>query len=184
MNKFILFPCIKPEEENLFDGYVVCLGSSRDLNLKVYFPIRDDYAELVNDILNGDEDKFNQHEILNIFTTMTSSWSSGDRFLSGIILDLKMNTDNEPEMTVQILVAYINGILDSVVKTTFSNAMILAAMEDVPVFMTDALMSNLLPKGDDFFNHDGNPQNEDGSKPLDKEILDIAKEIISGKIKD
>lgn len=190
MNKFILFPCVEPDEENqkLFDGHVVSLGASRDLNFKVYFPIREDYADLINAVLNGDKEKIARHEILNIFTTMTDSWSSGDRFLSGIILDLRIDENNEPEMTVQILVSYINGILDSVVRTTFSNAMILAAMEDVHVFMTDALMSNLLPKGDDFFDDypdgSGNTPSNQGDKPIDKELLEIAKGIISGKIKD
>jgi len=189
MNKFVLYPCIKPEEENpLFDGHVVCLGSNRDLNLKVYFPIREDYAQLINNILKGDNQEIIKHEVISVFTTMIDSWGSGDRFLSGAILDLKTNSNGDPEMSVQILISYMNGILDSVVRTSFSNSMILAAMEDVPVFMTDALMENLLPKGDDFFNDDDDGDDDggdiDGNKPVDKEILEIAKNIISGNIKD
>ena len=206
MNKFLVFPCIKQEAIEGREGYsgpVVSLGNASNISFVLFFPVSEENASLINYVLEKppSKQKINAGSVLGIYKTMIDSWSAGERFLSGILMDMEYDEEIEQEViNVRLVISDDHGSIDSVVKTNFIHAILLAAMERKEVLVSNELLSKLLPKTqDDEMDEEDmddieNEENEENIKdvkevkdvkklPVDKEILEIAKQIMSGKIK-
>jgi hypothetical protein len=116
-------------------------------------------------------------------------------------------------ISTRLVISNEHGDVDSIIRVNFIHAIIIAAMERREIMVTNALLDKLIPKdvdengneitdeNEDEENNDNDNDDEDedddktddrdkgnGKKPehkypVDKEILDIAKKIINGKIK-
>jgi hypothetical protein len=193
-NKFYVFPKIDIDNfeiEDDFEGSLISLVSINDLSLVLLFPINEDTMDLVNFILSEEKDVENidyYMDKLNVYQTMIDSWKSSDRFLSGIILDLEFNTKTEEDfLNVKLIISDSSGDVDSVVDASFESAILLSSIEKKEIFVTNKLLNKLLPKNDHLNeNYDDEVLNdlENNEGVSDPQIVDIAKQIISGKIKD
>lgn len=202
MNKFLVFPCIKQEGIEGREGYsgpVVSLANASNVSFVLFFPVSEENASLINYVLEKPPSKqtINAGSVLGIYKTMIDSWSAGERFLSGILMDTEYDEEIEQEViNVRLVISDEHGSVDSVVKTNFIHAILLAAMERKEVLVSNELLSKLLPKTQD--EEMDEDEDEDGIEedvkevkdvkdvkklPVDREILEIAKRIMSGKIK-
>lgn len=191
MNKFLVFPCIKQDTKEGYSGPVVSLASASNISFVLFFPISEDSASLINYVLEKPPEKqtINAGSVLGIYKTMLDSWSAGDRFLSGILMDTEYDEESKQEViNVKLIISDEHGSVDSVVKTNFVHAMLLAAMERKEILVSNELLSKLLPKSkldedDEEVSETESSKNVKNKLPVDKEILEIAKRIMSGKIK-
>ena len=201
MNKFLVFPCIKQEEGDGYNGPAVTLACASDISLALFFPISEENAALINFVLDEKKEKkidLNTN-ILGVYKTMLDSWRAGDRFLSGILMDVIFDTETEEEViAVKLMLSDEDGNVDSVIKVNFTHAIFLAAMDRKEILITNELLNKLVPKDDveeeeeeeeDSDIIEDNKTSKKLSKeerkkyPVDKDILDIAKKIMQGKIK-
>ena len=114
---------------------------------------------------------------------MLDSWQAGGRFLSGIIMDTVYNNNFKKEVPIiRLVLSDSNGIIDSFVTVNFIHAILLAAMEKLEIIVTDRLLEIMLP------NEDGDSsmtfKNKHPEFLEDKGIVDIARQIMKGKIND
>ena len=203
MNKFLIFPCIKQEDGKGYNGPVVTLACASNISFALFFPVSEENAALINFVLEEKKDKkpdINTN-ILGVYKTMMDSWRAGERFLSGILMDVVFDTATEEEViTVKLLLSDEDGNIDSVTKVNFTHAVLIAAMERKEIIVSDDLLDKLMPKDEreECEDCDGcgeceedsdvadtkKPNKEENKKyPIDKDILDIAKQIMQGKIK-
>jgi len=195
MNKFLVLPCVKQDNDNGYNGSVVTLSCSINMDFVLFFPISDDNADLINHILNTKPDEYTTHQnIIGIYKTMLDSWEEGGRYLSGIFLDTEIDPSNKEEtIAVKLIISSEDGSVDSIIGVNFTHAILLAAMERREIIVSNKLLRKLLPKEEDDDDEDddddGSPKDktdktDDKKKfPIDKDILDLAKKIMSGKIK-
>lgn len=201
MNRFILFPCVVQKDDSDYTGPLASLVSQINENMVLFFPISEDNASLINFSLNEENRKkmtVNQ-DIVGIYKTMIESWKSGDRHISGVILDAKYDTEaKEDVIDASVILIDADGNIDTVVKTNFVHAMVVVAIEDMEVYVTDDLFSKLRPHGVEGEENDEEDEDseEGGDKPktppqlpknefpVDNNIISIARQIMNGKIKD
>ena len=179
MNKFEVIKCIEVQE-NDYDGPCVIMACCSDPSFMLFFPINKENAKIINYVLKENSKYDINTNILGIYKTMIDSWKSSDRFLSGIIMDTIYNSEAKDEiLMIRLALSDQDGNIDSLVHVNFLHAMLLAAMEGVDVIVSDKLLEKMVP----------NDEEDKHSKltphfPEDKKIVDIAKKIMGGKIKD
>jgi len=119
---------------------------------------------------------------------MLDSWKAGDRYLAGIVMDIVYDEGAEEDViSPTLIICDSNGNVDAVLNVNFVHAVMLAAMNRKEVLVTNELLSKLLKDPDDN-EEDGEEQESDEEQkkddkrfPVDKQILDIARDIMSGK---
>lgn len=187
MNKFVVFACLKLEEAegSEYEGSVVVLAHSADPSLMLFFPVSEQDALVISNILN-DDDNANYDvdvNILGIYATMLASWRAGDRYLSGIAIDTTYNDDMNKEIPlVRLILSDHNGMVESFVRVNFIHAVLLAAMENVDIIINDKLLNIMLPNSEKSI--DEIKTSHDGHFPEDKNIINIAKKIMEGRINE
>jgi hypothetical protein len=206
MNKFLVFPCIKKNEIDGYSGPLVTLANDNNISFSLFFPTSEENANLINYILETPPNKHSLNDvgIIGMCKTMLSSWAAGDRFLSGIHMDTEYDLETEQDIiTIRLIISDNHGEIDSVLRVNFVHAIILAAIARRDIMVTNCLLEKLIPKDkegmendmdeDEDSDEDDDPPNKPDTPdkpemlkrkfPVDKEILDIAKKIMTGKIK-
>jgi hypothetical protein len=202
MYKFIVLPCSEatPEDDSSpkYQGHVVPLGCPSDMSLVLFFPIDEKNASIVNYLLSEEKDCDFNSDVLGLYQTMLDSWTAGDRFLSGIIMEsVYSEIMKENVVSVKIILSsHRTGRIEGFVKVNFAYAIILAAMEKIEITIDKELIDRLMPSGemdDDDDDDDERPlgtklddkvdKKKNQSYPVDENILEIAKGIMSGRIK-
>ena len=189
MNKFFVFPCIdQTDDEESYQGTVVSLASVSNMAFVLFFPIAKDYADLINFVLKDNKETKANLQMLGIYQTMLDSWKAGDRYLSGIVMDIKYSEKTDEEIIASFFIICDSmGNVDTVLNVTFVHAVMIAAMERKEVLVTNELLQKLLPAPDEDEDEiQDKPDHEDVQTkfPVDKQILDIARDIMSGKKKN
>ena len=112
MNRFHVHPCVPHAEisEEDVEGFVLPLASEIENNCILFFPVPDEDGILINHLLELDEAGQQQVELIEVFKTMIKTWKSGDRFLSGILLDSKYNAEIDEE-NLQVNVILSSGMM-------------------------------------------------------------------------
>lgn len=203
MNRFVLFPCVVQKEETSgYSGPLASLISQTNTNLVLFFPISEENASIINYSLNEENRKkinVNQ-DVIGVYKTMIESWKAGDRHISGVILDAKYDNDaKEHIIDASIIIINSDGNLDNVVKTNFVHAMVVVAIEDMEVYITDYLFNKLKPQENIEENDEEDDEDKDGPSkppspvtpelpkqefPIDQKIITIARQIMNGKVED
>jgi hypothetical protein len=190
MNKFLVFPCIKQSNENGYNGPVVVLACASNVSFALFFPMSEENATMINYILEHKPSEYNSNQsVIGIYKTMLESWEDGGRFLSGIHLGTEFDPESKEEtISVKLIISDEDGAVDSITRVNFIHAVLLAAMERKEILIDTALLKKLMPHEDDEDDEDeANPTHtmpsHDKKFPVDKDILEIAKKIMSGKIK-
>jgi hypothetical protein len=187
MNKFIVFPCIKQSNENGYNGPVVTLACASNVSFALFFPISEENSKLINYILEHKPNEYTSNlNVIGIYKTMLDSWEAGGRFLSGISLDTEFDSDTKEEtISVKLIISNEDGSVDSMIKVNFVHAVLLASMERKEIIVSNDLLNKLMPPDEE--DEEEGASNvvpaKDKKFPVDKDILDIAKKIMSGKIK-
>jgi len=209
MNKFLVFPCVKQNNMNGYNGSAVMLACSVNINYVLYFPMSDENAALINYILDKPATRItiDSGSVLGVYRTMLDSLTSGDRFLSGIFMDTELDPESQREDIIpRLIISDEHGAIDAIVRVNFVHAVIIAAMERKEILISKEMLQKLIP----IDKEEKNGKNEENvmtseeltedekdtskqknkkeelpkkSFPVDSEILDIAKKIMSGKIK-
>jgi len=189
MKKFVIISSVKMDaEENGggYDGPAVVLACTSDPSVVLFFPVPPEKADIIGYLTHEGGYDINT-ETLGLYKTMIDSWSNGDRFLSGIVMDC-VNSDkgdkgddvDDDVMQVEILISdSISGLVDSIVPVSFLNSIILAAIQKIEIIMSDKLLNKLLPQEESEDEEDFYTQSH---FPEDKKIIDIVKDIMEGKI--
>ena len=190
MNRFTVLSCIdEDEEQSTHDGPVVALGSCSEPNILLLFPITKENSAIIKYVLNGEGDFDINTNILGIYKTMVDSWKTADKYLCGIIVDTIYDQELDDDVIfIRLALADDNGELDSLVHINFVHGVLLAAMEKIDLIFSDNVLGKLIPSEEKIFedlNLSGsdNP-NPDSNFPEDKNLLNIVKQIMHGKIEE
>ena len=189
MNKFAVVSCadMKDDEDMDYDGYAVILAYIADPTFLLFFPIPEESAKVLEYVLQENTNYDVNTSVLGLYKTMIDSWRTTDRYLSGMIMDAAYDEGFDDDiLMVKLALADSDGALDSLVNINFVNAMIVAAMNEVQIIISEKLLSKLNPPDDI---GEGNididiDKEQLNSFPEDKKILKIVKEIMNGKIKE
>jgi Mg-chelatase subunit ChlI len=199
MNKFSILSCVNVNEKE-YDGPCVILVCESDPSFMLFFPMTEENGKIITYVMNDNNDYDINTNILGIYRTMVDSWNSADRYLAGIIMDSGYEeNEDKSELIIRLALADKIGFIDSLVRVNFLHAILLAAMEKVPIIVSDDLIDRMLPtigldEDEDDDEEEDNlldkkdlhrlSKNKIGLHPEDKDIVDIAKKIMSGKIKE
>ena len=115
---------------------------------------------------------------------MVDSWKAGDRYLSGIVMDIVFDPETgEDIISPTLIICDSMGNVDAVLNVNFVHAVLLAAMERKEILVTNELLRKLIPMPSHEDETDEPPLDVDKESefPVDKQILDIARDIMSGK---
>jgi bifunctional DNase/RNase len=169
-------------EEN-YNGTCVIISRISDPSFMLFFPISKENAKIINYVLKEDSKYDVNTNILGIYKTMIDSWKAGDKYLSGIIMDTNYNHELKDEvLVIRLALADSDGHLDSLVHVNFLHSVLLAAMEGVDIVVSDKLIEKMIPEEDEKMNSLQNCSIQ--HFPEDKKIVDIARKIMNGKIKE
>ena len=185
MNKFIILSCIDVKE-NDYDGPCIVLGCISDPSFMLFFPISEENAKVITYVLEGNDDYDINTNILGIYRTMVNSWQASDRYLSGIIMDAVYDKNVKDELlSIRLALSnQENGDLDSLVPVNFLHAVLLAAMERVEIIVSEKLLEQMMPSSEKKERDERRGKNNKSEHfPEDKALVDIAKKIMSGKVK-
>lgn len=181
MNKFKVIKCIDVNEGD-YDGPCVIMACVSDTSFMLFFPINKENAKIINYVLKKNSKYDINTNILGIYKTMIDSWEADDKFLAGIIMDAIYNDELKDEvLMIRLALSDKDGNLNSLVHVNFLHAILLAAMEEVDIIVSEKLISKMVPENE---NEERRAHNFDAHFPEDKKIVDIAKKIMGGKIKD
>ena len=196
MNKFNIMPCISQEEvdEESKGGFVVPLSGEVGTSCIIFFPVADKVAEVVN-LLLGVEDTdtgIDQEEIegsIDLYKTMVNSWRTGDRFVSGVHIDIVYSKEKEEDILDArlILSSTDDGYVEAIIKINFAHALIVSLLEEVEVTLSGDLLNAFMPDlmgGEEPLEALEDSLPEEGDYPVDENIAKIAKSILNGKIKE
>jgi hypothetical protein len=182
MNKFEVTKCVEIDEPG-YKGHCVILSCASDPSFLLFFPIGKENVKTINFVL-ADSSKYDINtNVLGIYKTMIDSWRASDRYLSGIIMDTIYNDEMKEEiLMIRLALSDSDGDIESLVHVNFLHAILLAAMEGTYIIVGDSLLSKMVADMEQ-------PEEEIVKKktphfPEDKKIVDIAKKIMGGKIKD
>ena len=184
MNKFIVFSCIdlKKDEEAEYDGTIVALANTSDPTFMLFFPVSPENAKIINYVLDGREDKSVKTDIIEIYETMLDSWRAGQRYLSGIIMDMHYDPQMDKSLPmIRLILSDDSGVVDSLVYVNLIHAVILASIEKIEIMISDRFLEMMLPETDESMERLNQRTPE---FPEDKRIVDLARKIMEGKIKD
>ena len=178
------------QETERYSGSAITLADSTNISFVLSFPVADESADIINYLLDNDPEtiSMDSHQ-LGIYKTMIETWEAGERFLSGIYMDFVHSAESDEEIiSVKLIVSGPNGVVDGVTDINLTHAVILAALERKEIIISDRLVKKLIPEefGEDDFIEDDEDDDFDGDFPYDggdPKILNIAKDIINGKIK-
>ena len=212
LKRFQILQCVSPKSdnaENQTNSNVVAMCSPEDPNIVLYFPIPEEDAAVINYIIDPEKykDQKPNAKILGLYQTIMSGFESSGTFVSGIVIGFE-NIDNEDILSCDVHLSLMEGgYLESIMKTTFSNAMVFAAMNDIELFLTNTLFEKLIGEIEDVIeNSTDNQDNQDDQKttqstqpkntPIEnekknklkndkdaKKIAKIAKNIMNGKLR-
>jgi hypothetical protein len=185
MNRFEIVECIDVKEKD-YEGTCIIMACMTEPDLMLFFPISKDNSKMINYVMQEDSKYDINTNILGIYKTMLDSWASTDRYLSGIIMDSVISEVSKEEiLTVKLALADPNGDLDSLIQVSFLHAIVLGAMTGTSVIVSDKLLEKMMPEDDEEYHPKVKSKNNNQAHfPEDKKIVDIAKKIMSGKIKD
>jgi len=149
----------------------------------LFFPVSKENAKIINYVLKEDSKYDINTNILGIYKTMINSWKASDKYLAGIIMDTIYNNEIKDEvLMIRLALSDSDGHLDSLVYVNFLHSVLLAAMESVDIVVSDRLIEKMVPEEEE---KNGSLQNHsDKHFPEDKKIVDIARKIMNGKIKE
>jgi len=194
MNKFGILDCVEVDE-NGYKGPCVILVCISEPNFMLFFPVSKENSDVINYVLKEEGEYDVNTNVIGIYKTMIDSWNSSDRYLSGIIMDVVYDKELKDDvLMIRLALANDEGNLDSLVHVSFLHAILLTAMEGSEIIVGDKLMEQMMPS--EFNDNENNENNENEEKetkknktktpefPGDKKIVDIARKIMSGKIKD
>jgi len=211
MSKFVVLPCSNIEDDKSidYDGHVVALASSSDVDLMVFFPVSMENARLINYVLEDENPYDINTDVLGVYQTMLDSWISGDSFLSGIIMDTIYSEEIEDNVVSVRLLLSSNrtGRIEGLVRVNFIHSIILAAMEKVEIIIDDDLLDRLIPGRskdmEEYLEDDEDdeemedeelpempPEKKDKNSvrkdayPVDQNLIETARRIIGGKLRD
>jgi len=197
MSKFNVYPCLKNglSDNNGYKGPVITLVSSSDESFVLFFPVSEYHAGMINFFLQNNKKDYDcDTKEVGVYKTIIDSWNAGERYLSGVLMDID-NSSEEEYIIVQLVISNEDGKIDSVVRANFTHGIILAAIERVEIIISDKMLSKIIPPEDE--SSDGSDDEEDKIKdkskdkvknkdnqqmPVDQNILEIARRIMSGKI--
>ena len=183
MNRFIISKCIEINE-NDYDGPSVIMSCVSDPSFMLFFPVSKENAKIINYVLKENSKYDINTNILGIYKTMIDSWRSSDRYLAGIIMDTVYSNEAKDEiLMIRLALSDQNGEIDSLVHVNFLHAILLSAMEDVTIIISEKLLDKMVPDEDREECHK-DIHKPSHNFPEDKKIVDIAKKIMNGKIKD
>jgi hypothetical protein len=131
-----------------YSGKVIALSNVDDPNLLIFFPISDSNAKLINKFIKHDYSKDDSIDLSNfsIYSAMSDSWKSSERYLSGIIMDSVIDEDSgEDVIQVKLMLSDVNGYLHSLISVGFFGALMLSILENVEIFLTEELLAMILP---------------------------------------
>lgn len=183
------------DDKQGYSGPVITLASASNIAFTLLFPVSEENASMINYILETKPEKININTgSVGIYKTMIDSWTEGNRFLSGITMDSEWDDESEEEIiTVKMILSDCDsGMIESVARSSFIHAIMIAAMERKEIIVSESLLKKLIPSlendDEDESDDDDDDDSDDGEKPKksfpsDKDILDIAKRIMSGNIK-
>ena len=189
MSKFDIITCEKPETANT---YVVGFSPLEEPDIALYFPIPEEDAFLLKFMLDPDKEEKDappNMKLLGMYKAMLDGFESSGTFLSGVVFNFE-NVEGEEILSCKLCLSKIEGgLLENMMNTTFSIAVVLAIMSGIEVFMTDDLVRKLLPTlendSNDVNNLEQTTQTTQTTKnkklPVDKNIEKIAKQIMSGQ---
>ena len=178
MNRFRLLKCIDAKEEG-YNGTCIVMSCVSNPSFVLFFPISKDSSKIINYVLKENSKYDINTNIVGIYKTMVDSWKASDRYLSGIIMDTVYDEELKDDiLSIKLVLADSDGFIDGLVPVNFLHAVMLSAMEKTDIVMGDKLLSHMIPD-----------EEEEKSTPTqhfpeDKKIVDIAKKIMNGKIKD
>jgi len=195
ITKFGIVTCEKPDASNT---YVVGFAPTENQEIMLYFPIPEEDAFLIKFMLEPEKENKNEPpnmKLLGLYKTMLDGFESSGTFLSGVVFGFE-KIENEELLSCKLCLSKTeDGLLENMMCTTFSVAVILSTMENLEIFMTDDLIKKLLPalENDDEIEqpNQSNNSNQNSEKeikhknlpnlPIDKDIEKIAKQIMSGQ---
>lgn len=183
MNKFNVVKCIDMKESD-YNGPCVIMACASDPTFLLFFPINKENAKMINYVLDENSKYDINTNILGIYKTMLDSWESADRFLSGILMDAVWDAEMKDDiLSIRLAISDQSGEIDSMVHVNFLHGILLAAMDNVGIIISDRLLSKMVPDSEEDSKDKGHKK-KTPRFPEDKKIMDIAKKIMSGKIKD
>lgn len=183
MNKFRIIKCMDVKE-NGYNGTCVVMSCLSNPSFLLFFPVSKENAKIINYVLKDKTDYDINTNVIGIYRTMIDSWEAGDRFLSGIIMDTAYSEESKDEIImIQFALVDQDGRMDSLVYVNFLHAVLLSCLEKIDVIVSDKLLSKMMPDSEDQEN-ESKKVNNSHNFPEDKKIVDIAKKIMNGKIKD
>jgi len=199
MNRFHVMPCVDQSQinEDSSGGLVLPLASEIQNNCILFFPVSDEVAQSINYVLEVNEDDPHAPNMVEVYKTMVNTWRAGDRFLSGIYIDLHYDPEIGDEViNVNIMLSSVSdGIIDAISRVGFIDAIIISVLENMDIMISTDLLRKLLPEhfgvipeddefeSDELEDHLGQIDQKKDVFPIDENILDIAKKIMKGKIK-
>jgi len=183
MNKFMVFSCVVPKDND--NTPHVVLSCVNDPNFALFFPINEETASVLKYIVDGNGQYDINTNILGIYKTMIDSWDTSDNYLSGIIMDLIYNkVSKEETLSIRLAISSkITGEIEGLVYVNFINAIMLSALEKINIVISDLIISKMLPP-EELPGLEKDNKVSKNNFPEDKNILDIAKQIMSGQIKN
>lgn len=186
-NKFWLGPCedkkITISETETFEGIMATLISHEDDKFKLMIPIREKDANLISAILeeNGKLGESEEEEVIGVFLTMIESWRSAGVYLSGVTVDSFVDPETDIDMFfVHFFLCNQDGYMESMVRANFSHALILVALEGVPIFVTEKLLAKLLGAGPKIEGDEEEEEDLLAEDESDSPIYKIAQDIMRG----
>ena len=185
MNRFSVLECIEVKEKD-YNGFVVALISVSDPTFILFFPVSKENAKIINYVLDSKNKYSVDNGVLGIYKTMIDTWKSSDKYLSGIIMDLAYNEEAKGDgLVIRLALSDFNGDIESLVYVNFLHGIMLASMEGVDVIVNDKLIEKMIPEEKEFMNMEkALNKKQNNHFPEDKKLMEIAKKIMSGKIKD
>ena len=186
MNKFKIFPCIKLDEKDASESCgsnAIVMVCENDSSAVLMFPATAKEASMVDAALGVNKKQFSGS--LSLYRTMMESLFSGYLHLSGVILDVDMDNKKEEYIDVKLVIINKDGDIEGYLDTCFIHAVVLVAMEETNVIVTDRLLDKLLPPDKKPSKHTEISELEKKMDyPEDKKLLELAKKIMTGKLKE
>lgn len=189
MNKFFIFPSINIDEkqgEKSYKGLAVPFVNSSDVTFVLIFPVEDRFAKMIDFSLNpdGKDDLEDDMALLHAYQTIIDSISTGDNYLSGIMMDYTCLPGQEQGwISSRLIINDTLGNLETIIEVQFIQAVVISAMLKKEVSITQQLLSYLTNENENSTSSDDTDsiKKESAKYPVDSKILNIAKEIMSTK---
>ncbi len=181
MSKFRVTKCTDVKQ-NGYSGTCIIMSCLSNPEFFLFFPVAKDSAKVINYVLQEKTNYDINTNVIGIYRTMIDSWEAGDRYLSGIIMDSVYDEEQKDDIIkIQLALVDQDGQLDSLVYVNFLHAVLLSCLEKIDIIVSEKLLDKMMPEDDE----DGEKKGHSTQKfPEDKKIVDLAKKIMSGKIKN